>query len=290
LAVLALFVGASASTVTPIDKVISLIEGLKTEVETEGAAEAKAYESFACFCKRTSGAKSKSVQKGNDNIGSLSSDIADKTQSKKDDSTELGERKVKQEKLSKDLDDTKARCAQEKATYEAEEADQSKAISSLKGAIKSMTDSKPSAASLLAIKSVIQKLSSMSVVTESSASTQKRVVALAKQKVDPNDPEYGFHSNDIIDLCQDLLGEFKASKKDLDSEWEKTNKGCIATKSSLRKDMQSNDGAMNNLDKSIARLGTEIAKHREDLVEAEGDMKDDELHLTGLAINAVQHS
>merc|ERR1719408_1121247 len=154
---LSLLVGAFAAsnTVTPIDKVIDLIEGMKKEVEKDGSAEAKAYDEFACFCKDTTLKKSDSVKKGHDKINDLSADIADKTQERKDDITELGERKQKQEQLSQKLDETIARCAKEKAEYEAEAADLSKAIQGLKDAIKAMKDSKP--ASFLSMKKTLAK-------------------------------------------------------------------------------------------------------------------------------------
>merc|ERR1719446_1933219 len=148
----ALVFGAIAVSVdvTPIDKVITLIEGMRDEVAADGKTEAAAYDKFACFCKDTTDKKSTSVKDGNDNINKLSANIADKTQERTNDITELGERKQKQEELSQKLDETIARCAKEKAEYEAEAADLSKAIQGLKDAIKSMKDSKP--ASFLAIR------------------------------------------------------------------------------------------------------------------------------------------
>merc|ERR1719316_2391834 len=121
---------------------------MKKEVEDDGKAEASAYGKYACFCRDTTKTKSDSIQKGHDSIESLSADIGDKTQSKKSDSTDLAKRKSSQEELSAKLDATNTRCAKEKAEYEAEAADMSKAISSLKKAIKAMTDSKPSGAFL----------------------------------------------------------------------------------------------------------------------------------------------
>jgi len=276
LVLLGLFAGAAAVEVTPVEKVINLVAGLKKEVEDEGKAEASAYESFACFCKDTSNKKSDSVKKGNDNINMLSADIADKTQEKKDDSTELGERKANQEKLSRELDETNVRCAKEKAEYEAENADLSKAISSLNSAIKAMKTT--GGASLIAIQSVVKTLSTV----KTSSNAQKLVASLLQQKVDPSDPEYGYHSGDIVSLCEDLLGDFKGNKKDLDTEWSKTDTACKATKASLKKEMKSNKSAMGKLDQKIERLAKEIAEHREDLVEAEGDLKDDELYLKDL--------
>jgi len=279
---LALFAAAAAAEVTPIEKVISLVEGLKSEVEADGKSEAGAYEKFACFCKSTTGVKSKSVQTGTKKIAKLSADIGDKTQEQKDDSTDLQNRKVEHNSLNAKLEETKVRCAKQKAEYEAEAADLSKAIQGLKDAIKSMKDSKPS---LLAVKQTLGKSLEMAeAMSLLSTPKHKAVAALiqSSSSVDPNDPEFKFHSNDIIDVCEELLVEYKGSKKDLDGEWDKTRKGCNQMKASLRKKLGANQKAMDSLDKSIAKLAKEIAKHREDLVTSQGVLQDDELYLKDL--------
>merc|ERR1719305_1524605 len=83
-------------------------------------------------------------------------------------------------------------------------------------------------------------------------------------------------------LCEQILVDYKASKKDLDDEFDKSSKACRETKKSLKKSMSANEDAMKQLDKDIARLAEEIADHRKDLVVAEAQMKDDELYLKDL--------
>jgi len=112
----------------------------------------------------------------------------------------------------------------------------------------------------------------------------KAVAAFVQESsgVDPNDPEYNFHSNDIISTCEELLTDYKGSKKDLDDEWAKTKKGCEETKASLNKRLNANKRAMTQLEKDIQRLKKEIAAHRGDLVERDGMLKDDEQYLKDL--------
>jgi len=281
---LTLFMGASAEAVTPIEKVISLIEDLKAEVESDGTNEATEYDKFACFCKDETLSKSTSVKDGNDKINELSADIADKTQEKNNDNTELGERKKKQEKHKADLQETNVRCAKEKAEYEAEAADLSKAIQNLKDAIKALKDSKP--ASFLAIKGALADTIAMAEVLNKGSSSAKRkaVLAMLQQHtgVDPADPEYKYHSDDIIDVCEKLLEEYTSSKSDLDAEYAKTSKACDDLKTSLKEKIQANSDAMDNLEKNIEKLSKEIAQHREDLISADAQLKDDELYLKDL--------
>jgi len=258
---------------------------MKTEVENDGQSVATEYDKFACFCKDTTLAKSTSVKEGTDKIHELSADIADKTQERKENNAELADRKIKQEKDAKELEATNVRCAKEKAEYEAEAADLSKAIQSLKDAIKAMKDSKP--ASFLAVRENLKATLAMAeVMGKMSSPKHKSVMALLQQgtAVDPSDPEYKYHSDDIIEVCENLLTDYTANKKDLDDEYAKTSKACDDLKASLKKALAANKNAMDDLDKSIMKLTKEIAQDRSDLITADAEMKDDELYLKDLQV------
>merc|ERR1719253_1363898 len=268
--------------VTPIEKVIDLIQGMKDEVEADGKSEAAGYDKFACFCQSTTTKKSDSVKSGNDKIGSLSSNIADKTQSKIDKSSELLQRQKDQEAHSTELQETKVRCAKQKAEYTAEAADLSQAIQGLKDAIKAMSDSRERT-SLLEMKSLAETFEiadAIGLITPK----HKAVTAFLQQtsSVDPANPDFEYHSNDIIKECNELLGDYKDKKQELDDDWSKTNQGCIDLKRSLNEKMSANKDAMDALETDISKLKGEIADHREDLITAESTMKDDELYLKDL--------
>lgn len=278
---LVLVTGAAAATVTPIEKVISLITDLKNEVSKEGAEEGKTYEQFACFCKTTTMKKANSIKKNRDTIDDMSADIGDKTQTNKDDSTDLANRKGDQEQLSKDLDAHNAQCRKDKASYETELADLNKAVSSLAGAIKSMKKTGgSSAASLLEVKKSVSAL----------GRSETKSLMTALERVDPDDPEYEYHSNDIVKLCESLHTDFKGERDDLNSEWAKTDKACKATKKSTENEMASNKRAMEALDKKIEKTLKSIAEDREDLVQADGDLKDDELYLKDLTARCEERA
>jgi hypothetical protein len=273
--------GAAAVDVTPIEKVIELLEGMKKEVVADGKSEASSYEEFACFCKSTTERKSTSVERGTKEIGRLSASIGDKTEQKAEKSAELSKRKQAQEESNRKLTETEVRCSKQKAEYNAQAADLSKAITGLKDALKAMEDSKPSPAAFLAIRQTLELADAMSLLK---TSKHQAVAAFLQQSsgVDPKDPEYNFHSNDIISVCEDLLKEYKATKKSVDEEWAKTDSGCKQMKASLRKKLASNKFAMEALEKDIQKLASRIARHREMLVTAEGVLKDDELYLKDL--------
>jgi len=279
-AVLAL---AGASQVTPVEKVITLLEGLKSEVEAEGSKEASSYDEFACFCKDTTMKKSKMITSGQDTIEELSADIGSKTAGKADKAEKLKMRQGKATALAAELAATKTRCEKEAAEYEAEAADMSKAISALKAAIKALDDSKP--ASFLQLRhSIDHALALADSMDLISVPKQRALAAFVQQAagVDPSDPTYKFHSQGIIDTIQKLLDEFTAKKADLDAEFEKNSAACKSTISGLEGKIEKNKRAMEQLEKDIITLTEEIATAREDLVNAEAALTDDQLYMKDL--------
>jgi hypothetical protein len=280
---------ASGVEVSPVEKVISLLEDLISETESEGTAEASTYDEFACFCKTTTTEKSTSVTNGQDNIESLSASISEKTATRSEKIDEIAERKKRQEELAKTLEEAKVRLEKERAEYEATAADLGKAISSLENAIASMDSSK--SPSLLSIKSQVKQslelAQIMGVVQEPKA---KSVTAFLQSSVDPDDPEYKYHSQGIIDVMSDLLKDFNNEKKDVDAEWEKTETAENNLISDTEGQMSENANSIETLEGDVETLATEIAGHREDLVDAEGLLKDDELYLKDLTERCEQRA
>jgi len=287
-ALLAASAVAEVVSVSPVEKVITLLEDMKSECAKEGSAEAKTYDTFACFCKDTTVTKSTSVTEGQDNIESLSATISEKTATREEKATEIQTRKQKQEQLAKTLEDTKVRLSKERAEYEETAADLSKAVSSLENAIQAMDKSKPS---LLLVKAEVKKSLEMAqILGLVKASKIKAVATFLQSKADPDDPDYKYHSQGIIEVMSDLLKDFNAEKKNLDEEWAKTKKAETDLIIDLGGQMTENLNSIGTLKGDVETLGTDIAKAREDLVNAESLMKDDQLYLKDLTERCEQRA
>jgi len=268
---------------TPMEKVIDLLDGMKTEVEDEGAKEAESYDKFACFCKSSTATKSESITSGRDEIDRLSSEIEEKTASEAEKSSELKERKAKQEETAAELKATEAQCAKDEAEYEATAADLSKAIGTLEKAIQALEGTKP--ASFLALRQSVESALALADALDLVAAPARRDVSAFLQLqagVDPSDPEYKYHSQGIIDTLAKLKEDFDTQKTEVDGEWEKTKKTCDDTKSSLSGKLEENKGAMEGLEGDIEQLKGEIATTRKDLLNEEGLLKDDQTYLKDL--------
>jgi chromosome segregation ATPase len=270
---------AAASEVSPVEKVITLIEDLIDECEADSSAAHKEYDTFACWCKTTTLEKSDSVTDGQDNINQLSADLKDKTAEKEEKEDEVQRRKKEDETLNRELEDTENRCTKERVQYETKAADMDKGISSLEAARDALEESKP--ASLLAMSSVKETLRSAAAMSKRLTAAQKKQLGSFLQ-VDPEDPEYAFHSQGIMDIINSCLTDFQDAKTDLDAEWEKTKKNCDDTKLDLRNQITENLAGKRQAETRASDLQEQIAEDRSALVEAESGMKDDQQYLQDL--------
>jgi len=290
-AVLSLLSLVAASDVTPVEKVITLLEGMKSDIESEAKAEATTYGKFACFCKDTTTTKAKSITDGQDKIDGLSADIAEDTATKQADETKVLDLKDQSEKLNADLADSIATFTKEKAEYDSIAADLTKALSSLKSALKSMSDKKTAmdavkaSASLLEVNSGIREsLDLADAMGLIAAPKQQTIKAFLQQgaAVDPADSGYKYKSSDITDLLTSLQTDFKKTKATLDSEFGKTDASFKALKASLEGKLKTNKDEQASKATKIDILAKSVGEDRGDLVEAQDLMKDDELYLKDL--------
>merc|ERR1719271_1592634 len=65
--------------VSPVQKVVTMMEDLQTQVVVEGKAEAKTYDKFACFCKDMSEEKTWDIEDAQDLINDLTATINELT-------------------------------------------------------------------------------------------------------------------------------------------------------------------------------------------------------------------
>jgi len=275
-------------SVTPLAKVISLLEQIESEITAEGTAEAASYDTFAWFCKNKTGMVSGSIITGKDNIDSLSATMNDKSAEKSNKETDLSDRTARQESLNTDLADTNARCSQEAADYEASNADLTKAIQSLVDATNAINNSRssgnPSSAGLLTVKQSVKKSLALAEALKIISDGPKwgAVTAFLQESVDPDDPSYRFHSQPVLDIMSQLETEFRTSKSDADAAYSTAHAACNNTVHDLTNQISDNTNAMTELDTDISGLTTLLATTRSDIVQAESTLKDDQLYMTDL--------
>jgi len=266
---------APVSAQDGLTKVITLLKDLKTDVETEGKTEATNYNTFACWCKTTTATKSSSITTGEDDIESFSAEIESKSSTKAEKQQKKLEEKAKYEKLLGALQDTVDSCTKSKAEYEASAADFDKALSSLDNAISKMKDGKNFQPTFLELADAMGMI----------PNRKQQVLSSLLQrtgKVDPANPDYKYHSDDIIKMLEDLQSDFLGKKATLDEEWTKTSKVCEDTKKNLKDELDNTKDEIEALISQIATLSSEIATARSNLISEEDLMKENQLYLKDL--------
>merc|ERR1719353_687466 len=143
-----------AVEVSPVEKVINLLEELKTEVEEEGKAEAKTYDEFACFCKDTTKEKADAIKTDQDNIEEYAANMQEITELSNAKAREIAELEEEIATLTKDIEKMTAMREAELTQYEATAADLGKGVSSLEGAI---SDAKGGKLGLVGLKTSVKR-------------------------------------------------------------------------------------------------------------------------------------
>merc|ERR1719386_381056 len=205
----------SSSEVSPVEKVIELLEDLKSETEEEGKKEASTYDTFACFCKDTTKEKSDAIKEEQDNIDEFAATLEEQTGISNAKAHETKELEELIGTLDKDMIDITARREKEQAKYEATAADLNKGNTQLETAIADMQAGK--AASFLSVKKSIRKSIVMADALDLSPKQQRTITALLQSGADESpEGDFAFHGDDIIATLQDLEKEFKAKKAEVD--------------------------------------------------------------------------
>lgn len=279
----ALTLSAKREAATPMEKVLELISGLITEVETEGKTEATNYAEFACFCKDTTADKSKAITSGQDKIDQLAADIEADNATRMEKQAELKKETGKKEEKLKEQEEAIAECAKEEATYDQKSSELQSGLDGCKAALKVLADTKASfldVAQKQSIRHSLELASAFKLLENNRFSVHHAMSLL--QKVDPNDPDYKSHTGGITAILEKMQQFLTDKKADLDGEWTKTKKTCDDTKTELAANIKLLEDAIDKLGTAISGLKTKIATDRGDLVTAEATLKDDKVYLTDL--------
>jgi len=283
---LAVLVIARAAHVSesPVERVVTLLRDLQTQVTAEGTEEATTYDTFACHCKDTTESKVDSIQTREDEVKSYTADAAQL-------SAESDQLKSETNQLTEDIGTAedelaKATALREKehADYSVAYADMSKAVDSLSRAIAAIEDSKMS---LAAVKSMIQPTllmaDALSIVPKHKA---KAVAALIEQPegLGPSDSgkDYDFHSGDIIGILNDLHTDFSKKKSELEKEEEAAAGSFNAAAEAKRDEISANKESLATKSSQLDDKMSDLATTQMELTETTALLHDDRTYLKDL--------
>jgi len=214
---------ADDAKMAAVNKITTMLQDLQKQVLAEGEEEAKTYNKFSCFCKTTQKEKSEAIQTGKDDKTSLSADI-NKLSGERDalDKTISGlQADIK--KAEEDVKKATGESDAAKKVYDTNEADMKAALSALTEAIKVLKASKsPSLVQLQSISKTVQQAALMADALGLGDDSTQKVASFFIQQEATDVPvqmeDYKFHSGNIIESLEKLLGEFRTKRADIDAE------------------------------------------------------------------------
>eukprot|EP00746_Dinoflagellata_sp_MGD_P160519 gnl/MRDRNA2_/MRDRNA2_87313_c0_seq1.p1 gnl/MRDRNA2_/MRDRNA2_87313_c0~~gnl/MRDRNA2_/MRDRNA2_87313_c0_seq1.p1 ORF type:complete len:730 (-),score=258.26 gnl/MRDRNA2_/MRDRNA2_87313_c0_seq1:92-2281(-) len=274
---------------SPVEKVIKLLEDLKSSVEDEAKDEAKTYDKFACFCKDNTEEKSTAITDGQSTIDENSATIEKQTQEKENAEADLKKALEDIEKVSSEIKADEVKRAKEKAEYDAVQADLSKAVDSIENAIKALTPkllqfSSLGKADFKQLRMTIRKSAALADLLGVKPKLRRAVHALLQTSEDREVPEndYEFHSQEILDVLDELKKDFQANLDEKIEEGEAAKKAHDELMEKKQAELETADGQKTDAEEAIEECKRQITDATEALIAAEKDLKDDQTYLKDL--------
>lgn len=258
---------ASAMDVTPVEKVVQMIEGLQDKVVAEGTAEAKTYDEFACFCKKGSEEKNAAIREGETASADLQANMESEVSKREGADERLAEKEKELRELSEEKKEIEEEAAERRKKYAVEITDMTSAVTSLEEAIKVLRSSDKT--SLLSVKETLSTAAGLA-----DAMGLKHANALFQVLQIPDVPvsDYDFHSGGILNTLKDLLVDFRKMKNQVDDdeikaqaeETQKLQANADATKAA-EKAHQDAKTAKETASEAIGKISADLAVTTADL-------------------------
>ena len=274
--------------VTPVEKVINMVEELQAKVSAEGKAEATTYDAFGCFCKSKTDEKTKAISEEEQTVSDLASEIK-KLSAKRDqldqDIQDLTEEIADHEHFLATAEGIRK---QERAVFEASDLDLEKSVHQLQAAVDKLKagagflQGASGAKMLAAVKDQVQTAldmaDSLGMVDGNSG-----LPALLQQPISEVPvADYTFHATSIIETVEELLKAFRDKKVELEtieakaqSDYERNMQSKAAQLKAAQEDLDAK-----NKKRTVTTEG--IASAQADMTSTNAVLNDDRTYLKDL--------
>jgi len=273
--------------VTPVEKVIHMVEELQAKVSEEGKAEAATYDVFACFCKSKTDEKTKAISEEEQTLSDLQSEIK-KLSAKRDqldqDIQDLTEEIADHEHF---LATAEAERKKEKAIFEAADLDLEKSVHQISTARDKLKSSegflqgKSAAAAVASLRAELETALDMADSLGLVAGTSG-LPTLLQQPAEVPVADYTFHAGGIIETLDELLKAFRDKKVELETAEAKAQSDferAMQSKAALLKAAQEDLDAKN---KKRTETTEAIATAQADMTSTNSVLNDDRTYLKDL--------
>jgi len=274
--------------VTPVQKVIQMVEELQAKVSAEGKAEAATYDKFACFCKSKTDEKVKAIAEEEQTVKDLQAEITSLSADR--DTLDQNIQDLTQEiaQYEEDIKTSKEVRAEEKATFDAALLDVSKSVTQLEKAVDTLKSSaflQGKSSSALAhlqgmMTTAVNMADAMGMVEENSG-----LFAFMQQPVmDVPVADYSFHAGDIVGTVEKLLKGFRDKKVELETTEAKAISDFERSQQSMKHMLAAARESLDEKNKERTVTTESIATAQGDMTNMNAVLNDDRVYLKDLTI------
>merc|ERR1719408_1166298 len=207
--------------VSPVQKVVTMLEDLQTQTVTEGKAEAKTYDKFACFCKDMSEEKTWDIEDAQDMINELTASINEGTANRADydDVIATATQTIEEKEKALEKQNEKRRKSHEEYQvnindcYTAE-----KEIDMAVVELKAKEQEVAGAASLISLKGMVKTVRKMVLMADAlglETKHRKGMDALLQQEPGVPMEDFHFDATEVIKEVKELKPGFEERVKEL---------------------------------------------------------------------------
>merc|ERR1719247_2704515 len=276
-----------SADVTPVQKVIQMVEELQAKVSAEGKAEAETYDEFACFCKSKTDEKVKAIAEEEQTVKDLQSKIAGLSADRDTLDQEIQDLTQDIADYEEEIKTAKKVRAEEKATFDSALLDVSKSVTQLEKAVQTLKSSallqgKSSALAHVQgmMKTAVNMADAMGLVEEDSG-----LFAFMQQPVmDVPVADYSFHAGDIVGTVEKLLKGFRDKKVELETTEAKAISDYERRMQSLKHMLEAARESLDEKNKERTVTTEAIATAQGDMTNMNAVLNDDRTYLKDLTI------
>jgi len=256
----------------PIRRVVTLLQEMAEEIETEVEKEKKAYEKFQCFCKKNDGALDSKAKESAALIKKTKAEVESLTGQKKALAEDLKKHKKDREEAKKNLALATKKRAEEKTKYDEATKEQKKTLEDIDKAItaleKGMGKSFLQTSAADYLKTVIDQ--NQAALSNLDVDDQESVVAFLQNRKD-----YAPAGGEIVGILKQMKDNFDESLGGIVKEEEEAVAAFAKLKASLTALIQASSAAIESKTELKGQVAVKIVEGKNVISTAEKQMGDD---------------
>jgi hypothetical protein len=246
----------------PIRKVVTLMQNMQKEIETEGAKEKELFDKFMCYCSSGQGALQAAVDKSAAAIDEFSAKLKAETAEKSGTAQALIQHKSDREAATADLEEATMLREKENAAYEETKADMETNLKAMSGAIPALEKGMGGASFVqMPEASVIKKIADASPSLD--PMDKKTLMSFLEQSGD-----YAPQSGQIVGILKAMEDDMKKSLEEAVADEEKAVAGFSDLKASKEKEVELASEAIESKTARAGELAVSVVTTADELEDA----------------------